>query len=45
MMLTRVEFRSGAFPPYDGEAEKLMAHADIRDVKWSTHEEFNGGGG
>lgn len=22
----------------------LVAHADIRDVKWSTHEEFNGGG-
>ena len=41
----RLEFRSGAFLPCDGEAEELMAHVDIRDVKWSTHEEFNGGGG
>ena len=80
-MLTYVEFKSGAFPAYEGEAEKigflcfiephtdhvrkflkkiptreriemlqwrldaaLAAHAEIRDVKWSTHQEFNGGG-
>jgi hypothetical protein len=22
----------------------LLAHAGVRDLKWSTHEEFNGGG-
>lgn len=31
--------------PTMAKREKLMAHVDIRDVNWSTHEEFNGSGG